>query len=88
MREFHHKRQSSIYMWCENSRISIFGSILYVNTLNGDRHVRLILNETVTELMDELRVADLPHVRLQSDGATTHYTSSVRRWLNADFPDR
>ncbi|GBN17166.1 hypothetical protein AVEN_242674-1 [Araneus ventricosus] len=72
-------------MWCSIFRNSLVGQILYISTLNGDRFMQLVLNGTVTGLMDELPLAVLSHVWLQLDGAPRHHTS---RWLNAEFPDK
>ncbi|GBN19956.1 hypothetical protein AVEN_205413-1 [Araneus ventricosus] len=72
-------------MWCSIFRNSLVGPILYISTLNGDRFMQLVLNSTVTGLVDELPLVDLTHVWLQLDGDPPHHISAARRWLNAEF---
>lgn len=57
---------------------------MYGDTLKGDQ---LILNVTVSGLMEELFLRVLSHVLLQLNGAPYHHTSAVRLWLNSDSPN-
>ncbi|GBM95311.1 hypothetical protein AVEN_171559-1 [Araneus ventricosus] len=72
-------------MWCSIFRNSLVGPIF---SLNGDRFMQLVLNGTVSGLMDELPLAFLSHVWFQLDGAPPHHTSAARRWFNAELPDK
>ncbi|GBM26729.1 hypothetical protein AVEN_175884-1 [Araneus ventricosus] len=71
-------------MWYSIFRNSLVGPFLYISTLNGDKFMQLVLNGTVSGLMDELPLAVLTHVWFQLDGAPPHHTSAERRWFNAD----
>lgn len=61
-------------MWSGIFRKLLDGSILYGDTLDGERYMNL--NDIVPEMVGELCLADLPQVWLQLDGSPPHPTSA------------
>lgn len=53
-------------------------AIFYGDTLIDDRFMKLILNDTVSEEIDELSLSVLLYVWLQVDSALIHHTSAVK----------
>lgn len=60
VREVHHRKLFPINVCCGIFRNSVHAPNLHGDTLNGDTFMPLILNSTVSELMYEFPLVDLP----------------------------
>lgn len=65
----------------------MIGPVFLEENLNGERYVNL-LNTVVSDVLDDLPLADRRLVWYQHDGAPPHFARVSRNWLDAEFGPR
>lgn len=88
LREVSHQEQWRTNVWCGIYKDRLIGPIFYDGTLDGIRFRDMILQGIVTDLIDDLPLAEYSTMWMQLDGAPAHFRLTVREWLNAAFPGR
>lgn len=83
-RELSHQTRWSLNVWAGIKDDDIIGPVFINGTLNGERYLQ-ILNDTVSDYVDNLPLADNLETWYQHDGAPPHISIPVRNRLNEMF---
>jgi hypothetical protein len=78
---------SKVNVWCAIMGTKILGPYFIEGVLNQHTYLE-ILNNFFLENLYELPLATRRDMWFQQDGCPAHSTRNVRRWLDAQFPER
>lgn len=81
------QNKAGVMLWVGLIKDHIIGPFFFDGSVNGDIYLQLLQ----TQVLPELRAVmgeDEEFVIFQQDGASAHYSTKVRDWLNAKFEDR
>lgn len=74
-------------VWCGIYKNKILGPFFFRNTLNADRYLDFLQNE-LTDILDDLPIAERQQIWFQQDGAPCHNRHDVREYLDNIFNRR
>lgn len=86
-RENSFQHRFSINVWAGILNDNIVGPYFIEGRLTGETYLALLRN-MVSEMLEEIPLANLRDVWFQQDGAPPHYHSAVREYLNEQFGSR
>lgn len=84
-RETHHQQKFSVSVWCGIWNGKLVGPVFYEGNLTQERYLRIILNDAVSEFVEEMPLLCVKHMYFQQDGAPAHQGRNVTDWLNSNF---
>ena len=71
-----------IMVWCGICNGQVIGPFFFSDTVNGETYLKMLENK----LTSALSILNGRTIWFMQDGAPAHYATSVREWLNVNFP--